>query len=422
MNRIERIKHLRSVLGAALILAPALMGGTGVRAESQTGGAPGDWLARYAGARTMGIGGAFVATADDPLGAVWNPAGLSKMFQNEVRLESARLFEGTSINGLSFAMPNQSFPSFGLTVLSLRSGAFQKTNDLNESLGEFHESDMAFLLSGSKSLSPRLSLGANLKVVRQSIDEFDGAGVGADFGLLFDVSSSIRMGASLLNVGGPSLTLRETEESYPMEFRGGMALQVFSGRGLVSAELNHRSGPGASFHGGTEFWVHPSMALRLGYSESSPTGGFSYKVAPGMQLDYSMADSELGVTHRIGFSYKFGGFFASSDAQPPVFSPIGRHSVTKIHLKARTKADATRWSLAIVDKSDHVIRRFGGKGGPPSHIMWDGKDEAGLPLPDGVYHYQLVVDDLDGRTIMGHEQTVEIITEGPEGSVPVVVD
>ena len=50
-----------------------------------------------------------------------------------------------------------------------------------------------------------------------------------------------------------------------------------------------------------------------------------------------------------------------------------------------------------MDKTDRIVRRFGGKGEPPAHVMWDGKDEAGLPLPDGAYHYVLTVNDAEGR-------------------------
>ena len=140
-----------------------------------------------------------------------------------------------------------------------------------------------------------------------------------------------------------------------------------------------------------------------------------------MQFDYGTGDHILGMTHRIGISYRFGGFFASSEAVPPVFSPIGTQSVTKIHLKSRTKADASSWSLHIVDKSSHVVRRFAGKGIPPAHVMWDGKDEAGLQLPDGAYKYQLVVMDMEGREVAGPERVVEILTSGPQGDVPIII-
>jgi len=393
-----------------------------VNAEDQTGGVPGDWLSQYMGARTAGLAGSYVAIANDPMGVAWNPAGLSYMKQNEVYFETSRLFESTSMHGIGFGMPARRFPSFGVTIINMRSGEFDRRSDINEPLGDFGESDMAFYLSASKNLTKRFAVGTNLKVVRQSIDEFNGAGVGFDLGLLYNITPGLRIGASLLNIGGPSIALREINEDFPLEFRGGFALQFFRGRGLVSAEVDHRSGPGAMFRAGTEFWVHRSIGLRFGYSDTNPGGGFSYRFTPAAQLDYAAMDNELGITHRFGLSYKFGGFFASSEADPPVFSPIGQQSVTKFHLKANTKADAKSWRLEIVDKSKQVVRRFGGQGVPPAHLMWDGKDEAGLPLPDGIYHYQIVVLDKEGREFVGHRRTVEITTEGPKGSVPVYIE
>ncbi len=95
--------------------------------------------------------------------------------------------------------------------------------------------------------------------------------------------------------------MREIEETYPAEFRGGVALRFLDGRGLVAAQVNHRSGPGTSFFGGTEFWVYRSLALRVGYAAADPSGGFSYRVSPDIRFDYAATDQELGMIHRFGF-------------------------------------------------------------------------------------------------------------------------
>jgi hypothetical protein len=159
--------------------------------------------------------------------------------------------------------------------------------------------------------------------------------------------------------------------------------------------------------------------MRLGFNDNAPAGGMSYRFPNGLQFDYGLIDHDLGMTHRVGVSFRFGGFHATSLADPPVFSPLGQQSVTKFHLKAKTKAGTSDWALEITDKSGQVIRRFGGKGTPPAHVMWDGKDEAGLPLPDGNYGYMLVVHDDEGREITSRERLVEITTGGPQGTVPV---
>jgi hypothetical protein len=69
-----------------------------------------------------------------------------------------------------------------------------------------------------------------------------------------------------------------------------------------------------------------------------------------------------------------------------------------------------------------VVRRFGGKGATPAHVMWDGKDESGMPLADGVYRYHITVIDAAGREIVSRVRRVEISTGGPQGSVPVFVE
>jgi flagellar hook capping protein FlgD len=388
-------------------------------AQTESGGAPGSWLSGYAGARTVGLGGAFVATADDALGVLWNPAGLQWMDQNQAMFESVRLFEDTSVNSLSFALPGSRFPSLGVSIVSLSSGQFQRTNELNNPLGTFSEGETAYLFSMAKGVGSRLTVGTNFKLVHQSVEEFSGGGFGMDLGGIYQLTQSLRIGASVLNLGGPSITLRSEAETYPTEIRGGASLVMLNGRAHLSAEVDHADGPGTSLHGGAEYWVQPGIALRFGYSDDRATGGFTYRFGPQYQFDYGVADHALGLTHRVGFSYRFGGFYASNHADPEVFSPTGDKAVTKISLNAKTKSRAENWTLEIVNKSGQVVRRFGGPGQPPAHVLWDGKDETGLPVADGVYTYRLTVKDSEGRELNASTRKVEISTGGPQVTVPV---
>jgi hypothetical protein len=404
-----------------LALSLVLVAST-ARGEDANGGAAGDWLSLYSGARSVGLGDAQVSLANGPMAALWNPASVSRLFQNEVHFENTQLWEDTRLLGFSFGVPAKTLPSLGFTMVTLSSGEFERTNELNENMGTFQESNMAFLVTASKKLSNRVSLGTNLKLVRQSLEEFETSGMGVDLGLMVDLTRSLRLGASVLNMGGPTLTFRDTDESFPSEFRGGLSLSILKGRGTLSTEVDHRNGFGSSVHLGSEVWVHPNFALRAGYDEAAIAGGMSYQITSGMRFDYGVADQELGLTHRVGLSYRFGGFYAHSQAYPTVFSPTGTNSVTRINMTARTRSDAQKWTLEIVNDSKLVVRRFGGRGAPPAHIMWDGKDEAGLPLPDGTYVYQMVVVDSDGHSMNSDRHEVIISTQGPQGRVPVVVE
>src|SRR5262245_3953415 len=272
-----------AVLGLLLLASTA-------RAQAQNAGLPGEWFNGYTTARTLGIGGAFVAVADDPLGVVWNPAGLSAMDQNELRFENARLFEDTSINGIGLAVPGSRFPSFGITMMSLGSGDFQRTNEMNDALGTFKTGETAYLLTASRAFSPRFAVGANMKMVQQRVEDSNGNGFGMDLGGWYNVKPGIRIGASVANLGGPGIKLRDTKETWPTLIRGGFAAQVLHGKGLVVAQVDQSQGLGTTFHAGGEYWIQPGIGLRIGVDDKAGTGGVSGRLAPKYQNDLGGRD------------------------------------------------------------------------------------------------------------------------------------
>jgi hypothetical protein len=207
-----------------------------------------------------------------------------------------------------------------------------------------------------------------------------------------------------------------------MAYRAGAALTLLGGNAMIALDVASHSGATPTLHAGGEYWIQNAVALRVGMESDRATGGVSYRFMPQYQIDYGIADHPLGLTHRVGLSYRFGGFFASSQAEPEVFSPTGEKPTTQIRLNAHTKATASEWSLEVVDKTRQVVRKFSGPGLPPPHIQWDGKDETGLPVADGSYTYRLVVRDAQGRVLDSPLRRVTISTAGPQGDVPITVN
>ena len=56
--------------------------------------------------------------------------------------------------------------------------------------------------------------------------------------------------------------------------RGGAALELFGGRGLLSVDLSHSSEAGPKLHAGAEYWIQPGMALRVGVLEDGASYNF----------------------------------------------------------------------------------------------------------------------------------------------------
>jgi len=417
IERYQRIQH-RLVQGAmALILAvgPTLA----ATASTLPGeGLPGDWLSRYASPFAAGMGGATVAVGREPQAALWNPATLAAVRSNIVQATGAVLFDNTSVTGLSFVTPANKLPTFGLNILSLTSGSFERTNDLNESLGTFSEGHLVMALSVAEEPVPGWSVGGSVKLARQTLEDFSGGGVGVDLGVLGTVAPGIKLGASALNLGGPTITLRDRAEPYAREYRGGVSAALLGGNGLFSAEVVHRDGPGNQLHLGGQYRLN-SLALRAGYGLDNIAAGFSYDFESGLKLDYGVNDHPLGIVHRFGVSYAFGGFYATNQASPATFSPMGYNPVTKFLLTAHTKSGVVDWQLQIRDRSGELVRSYSGRGQPPAQVIWDGKGQAGLPLPDGHYTYVLSVVERDGSKTTARARTVEITTGGPQGSIGV---
>ena len=420
MNRNPRNAYCLNT-GAVLLMLLSLLVAGAARSEDPNGGWAGDWLTNYQSARAMGLGGSFVSLADEPLGMVWNPAGMTQLGRNEVFLETSRYFEGTSINTFSFAVPGTKYPTLGLSILALRSDEFQRTNDVNDDLGTFPEGETAYVLSASYDLHPKVAAGANLRVVHQSIDDFKATGMGLDLGIMARATETVRVGASVANLGGPNLELRDTKETYPNQLRGGVAVDFMAGRGLVTAEIEKIGDLRTNLRGGGEFWLSNTIALRAGFDGSSPAGGFTVNLPQDLRLDYGTGDHDLGMIHRFSLSWRFGGFYAKSQASPEIFSPLGTKSATRFELASRTRSEVDSWRLEISDKTGGIVRKFGGRGTPPAHLMWDGKTDTGTPLPDGSYQYRLVVLDLSGLETIGTRGTVGIDTQAREIRVPVQV-
>jgi hypothetical protein len=411
------MKTNRNLTARTALLATALLlAATAALGESAGEGLPGDWLSRYASPRSVGRGGAGAAVPGEAQGALWNPASAAWLTQNQVQASSTQLFEGTSVNGLAFAAPSASMPSVAFNLLALKSGEFERTDELNQSLGTFDEGDLVLAVTAAQRLAGQWSVGVNAKLARQTVEEYSGSGIGFDVGVMGRLARGVTVGAAVLNVGGPSIELRQKSEEYLQELRAGLAVELFGGRAMVAGDAVHRDGPGTQARVGGEVRLD-ALTLRVGYHLDNLAAGFSYRFANGLQVDYGVADHELEMVHRFGLGFDFGGFYAKSQADPDVFSPSGLIPVTKFLVTTKTVASPRDWELVITNLSGRTVRTYGGQGEPPAHVVWDGRDASGLPLADGVYRYRLRVTDMDGRVVEDKEREVEIDTGGPQGTI-----
>ncbi|MEW6605842.1 MAG: hypothetical protein AB1414_00130 [bacterium] len=160
------------------------------------------------GARALGLGGAFVAIADDSSASYWNPAGLAMIKSREVILMSD--FGGnneieTKYSYMSSASPinlNKLLPlkffknsdGIGISLINFGVDDIPKTgiDAYNEiiKIGAFDDEERAFIFSyGNEIIEEFFLVGISFKYITHKFDGHSGKGFGIDLGALANVSS-----------------------------------------------------------------------------------------------------------------------------------------------------------------------------------------------------------------------------------------
>lgn len=156
------------------------------------------------GSRAIGMGGAFVATANDASALYWNPAGIAGMRNGQLLMMHSQWLADINFEFAGVVLPLGQLGTIGAMITSLNSGDMDvRTIDQPEGTGEiFSATDLALGLSYGRSLTDRFSIGFNAKYIYQKIWHEKSQGFALDFGTLFVTGfHGLRIGAALTNFG-----------------------------------------------------------------------------------------------------------------------------------------------------------------------------------------------------------------------------
>lgn len=327
-----------------LLLSIFFMPITSLNAQTEFGKYAGEFMAIGIGGRALGMGGAFVAVANDVTAGYYNPAGLANLNYPQISLMHSEQF-GNLVNYdyAAVAIPFGTDMTFGLSVMRLgidgipdtRNALVDRLNndvvifDINQPgarldpslITEFSNQDWAFYLTFAKRLSDKFYWGANIKIIRRDIAEFGATGVGFDFGAYYTPIDNLSLGLNAQDITTTlvawdtgrneliSPTLKLGGAYMITGLLGGYIMPVldfdvrFENRRFAS---NFNLGP-VSFdvHAGVEVNIENLVYIRGGYNDVKQfTVGAGIKL-PKLNIDYSFArfsESEidrLPDSHRI---------------------------------------------------------------------------------------------------------------------------
>jgi hypothetical protein len=250
---------------------------------------------RDQGARPIGMGGAFVALADNVWAIAFNPAGLSRLHGDEV---------SAFYSPQPFGLKELSFASFAL-VHPISRGSFGLL--VNRFGFELYR-EVSGIFAYSNSYKDAFSFGIDLTYNSLTIKGYGSASaIGVDVGLLTTVLAGLRWGFFASNINAP--TIGQVKEKLPQMYSSGLSYSPTKGL-LLDVDVVKDVRYPTLIRGGIEYDIVDAVSLRAGVG-SNPTkfsSGFGVHYSL-IHFDYAMTTHpDLGLSHQISVAVDFNRF------------------------------------------------------------------------------------------------------------------
>lgn len=284
---------------------------------AQSGGQPGQFMSYGAGARSLGMGGAFFAVADDASASYWNPANLVLLERKELMAMQASLFAETSLSFITYANPTSTRGTWAVSMTQLKSTGFEKIGITPnaagdevigiKNLGNFDSTERAIALSWGRPVSDRMSFGFMLKNISRNLDTSSDGFMAADIAMTQKFGSIYRLALGAQNVF--NMRSGDTDDKLPLTLKLGNALSLFKGRLIFGMDVAKAQNADMNWRFGGEYWLLHWWGVRFGLlgapglQEADFGFGLRYR---SFGLDVAQGIHELGNTTRFSFTLRMG--------------------------------------------------------------------------------------------------------------------
>ena len=313
---------MRKVFAITLVLVLLCLP-ISVLGQSKVGTAGMVFLDIAPSARVAGMGGAFVAIANDASALYYNPAGVAWLNSKQFVATHTNYPADIKHDYLAYVHPISPLMGvIGVSATVLWMDAMQVMSPTRAGAegnwtGEyFTYTDYMGQITYSKRLTEKFSTGVNLKVIRSFAEWEELITIAGDVGTLYDTQyKSLKIGMCISNFGPDMKYIRESFP-LPMNFRVGISAVPYHEpphRLIVDFEGSHPNHNEEQAMMGGEYSFSDLFFLRAGYKFNydaetwSAGAGFKFKVSSiGLNLDYGYTDfGFLTQMHRVSLGMSF---------------------------------------------------------------------------------------------------------------------
>lgn len=309
-------------LAAALFPCPAFAGSPGTAAA--------DFLQFTPSPRATAMGESYTSVTEDAYAAYWNPAGLAGMEQRELAATYNVSFQDVAHQYLSVAYPLRYGSTLDLNITRLTVAPFQGYDAAGYKTSKVQSSDMAIGAAYGRTMMkdeierPILNVGANLKMVSETLDKVSANTLALDLGAIYYLrpakywmekvrAREFRFAFTIKNLG-PGMKF--DKYSFPLPRSATLGASWISnpkGNSSFIATLDQTISNDDKYTiaAGAEYEAFQLLALRVGYKTGQDIGsgirfGVGFRLSF-MELDYAMAPfGALGNMYKFGLNLKFG--------------------------------------------------------------------------------------------------------------------
>ncbi len=387
-------------------------------------------------ARSLAMGQAYTAIADQGEAVLYNPAGLGQIHSAKLSLLGGTLYGNTYQSVLAYNMPWATYGTFGLAYAGAF-GALEETTapDGTNIAAEDGMSNSGVMISYAKKFSA-FSVGLAPKILFSRLSDEQALAFDVDVGFMLyplspilakKLTSSLPYDLVTLGVAAKNLLAARLdytpnndidEPANPRIIRAGLGIRLLDNRVKLASDISYTLDDNEVFgwYEGLEVYPARLLALRAGINHNFFSFGLGVNTdlsrSVALEVDYAFmmnyaSEFLLEPIHKVSLNLNLknvAGLWLAS--RPVELNSPADYAEISVNGAAQFKGRIKRWVFEIKDAGGNVVYRkaqdvYGEIDELPSKFTWNGVNSIrGGQVDKGTYYYQITITDKLGDKIV----------------------